>query len=143
MRRVRTGSQFEEAAAYSRAVEHDGWIFVSGTMGIDSQTGQLPETFTAQARNAFSTIKHVLEQFGAGFSDIVQCRVFIAERAWVPDLVPVLKDLFQGIEPANTTVIAQLPRPDAKIEVEVVACIGAGGTVAGVDTTRTRLGTGP
>ena len=44
----------------------------------------------------------------------------------VSELVPVLKELFQGIEPANTTVIAQLPHPDAKIEVEVIARIGAG-----------------
>ena len=126
MKRVRTGSHFEELAAYSRAVEHDGWIFVSGTMGVDSESGRIPGQVAAQARNAFSTIKHTLEQFGAQFSDIVQCRVFIAERAMVSELVPVLKELFQGIEPANTTVIAQLPHPDAKIEVEVVARIGAG-----------------
>jgi enamine deaminase RidA (YjgF/YER057c/UK114 family) len=126
-RRIRTGSQLEQLAAYSRAVEHDGWVFVSGTMGTDPATGQLPGSLTEQADNAFATIKRALAQLGVRFSDIVQCRVFISERALVPELIPLLKKAFDGIEPANTTVIAQLPHPDAKIEIEVVAFAGAGG----------------
>ena len=126
-RRIRTGSQLEKLAAYSRAVEHNGWVFVSGTMGTDPATGQLPSSLVDQAGNAFATIKRALEPLGVRFSDIVQCRVFISERALVQELIPILKKMFDGIDPANTTVIAQLPHPDAKIEIEVIALAGAGG----------------
>ena len=41
-KRISSGSETERLAAYSRAVEENGWIFVSGTIGIDPTTGQLP-----------------------------------------------------------------------------------------------------
>ena len=124
-RRVRSGSRFEELAAYSRAVERDGWIFVSGTMGADPDTGNLPESASAQAENALETIGRALAKLGAGFGDILQCRIFLTDRAHLAEIMPVLRSRFAGMEPANTTVITQLPVVDAKLEIEVIARGGA------------------
>lgn len=36
---VFSGSIYEELAGYARAVVVDDWIFVSGTVGVDFETG--------------------------------------------------------------------------------------------------------
>jgi enamine deaminase RidA (YjgF/YER057c/UK114 family) len=123
-KRISSGSETERLAAYSRAVEHDGWIFVSGTIGIDSTTGQLPSGAEAQAEAAFRTIEAALSEAGAGLKDVVRCGVFVVRRDDIPAVASVLRRKFGDIRPANTTVICELPNPQALVEIEVTARAG-------------------
>ena len=52
-----SGSTFEELAGYSRAVVVGDHIYVSGTVGINFQTGKLPEDAAGQAKQALDTIE--------------------------------------------------------------------------------------
>ena len=52
-----SGSTFEELAGYSRAVVVGDHIYVSGTVGINFQTGKLPEDAAGQAEQALDTIE--------------------------------------------------------------------------------------
>lgn len=120
-KRISSGSETERLAAYSRAVEDNGWIFVSGTIGIDSSTGQLQRGAEAQAEAAFEIIEAALSEAGAGLKDVVRCGVFVVKRQDVPAVASVLRRKFADIRPANTTVICELPNPEALVEIEVTA----------------------
>jgi enamine deaminase RidA (YjgF/YER057c/UK114 family) len=120
-KRISAGSETERLAAYSRAVEERGWIFVSGTIGIDSTTGQLPPGAEAQAEGAFGIIDAALSEAGAGLKDVVRCSVFVVRREDIPAVASVLRVKFRDIRPANTTVICELPNPQALVEIEVMA----------------------
>lgn len=120
-KRITSGSRTEQLAAYSRAVEEGGWIFVSGTVGIDSGSGQLPQGAEAQADAAFKIIEAALAELGASLKDVVRCRVFVVRREDMGTIVSVLKRTFENIRPANTTVICDLPDPAALVEIEVTA----------------------
>ncbi len=120
-KRISSGSETERLAAYSRAVEENGWIFVSGTIGIDPTTGQLPSGAEAQAEAAFRIIEAALSEAGAGLKDVVRCGVFVVRREDVPAVASVLRLKFGDIRPANTTVICELPNPQALVEIEVTA----------------------
>lgn len=120
-RRISFGSHFEELARYSRAVVDGDLIVVSGTMGPDPQTGAMPESAEEQARNSFATIERALEEGGGSLADVVRCRVYVTAAEHVQDIVRVLAEKFDEIRPANTTVICELPVPDAKVEIEVLA----------------------
>ena len=50
-RLITTGSPFEKAFGYSRAVVQDPFVFVAGTTGYDYATMALPESAAEQARN--------------------------------------------------------------------------------------------
>ena len=50
-RLISTGSPFEKAMGYSRAVVQGDWCFVSGVTGYDYQTMQMPAAPSAQAEN--------------------------------------------------------------------------------------------
>ena len=72
-----SGSTFEELAGYSRAVVVGDHIYVSGTVGINFQTGKLPEDAAGQAEQALDTIEKALHQAQSGLHDVVRVRVFL------------------------------------------------------------------
>jgi len=55
VRRISTGSPFEEKISYSRAVVADGWVFVAGTTGYDYATMTMPESVADQCANTLET----------------------------------------------------------------------------------------
>ena len=61
-----SGSTFEELAGYSRAVVVGDHIYVSGTVGINFQTGKLPEDAAGQAEQALDTIETALHRPSPG-----------------------------------------------------------------------------
>ncbi|WP_293828483.1 RidA family protein [uncultured Brevundimonas sp.] len=122
---ISSGSPMEEIAAYSRAVIDGGFVFVSGTVGVDPETRELPDDFTAQARNAFLIIERALDQAGASLDQTTHVRLFVSDRANLPAIVPVLQEKFGKSRPAQTMIIADLPDPKALLEVEVTVRLNA------------------
>ena len=119
-RHISSGSPWEELAGYSRAVVDGGWVFVSGTVGVDP-AGKLPDAAQDQADKALDIIEAALAQAGAGLADVVRVRVFVPERGDVPEVSAVLKRRLGVARPANTTVCCPLAVEGAKVEIEVTA----------------------
>jgi enamine deaminase RidA (YjgF/YER057c/UK114 family) len=124
MIRISTGSPFEAAMGYSRAVVKGDWCFVSGVTGYDYATMTMPDGIAAQARNCFATIAEVLHRAGFAMDDIVRVQYTVTDAALVDDLVPELGAHLGQIRPAATMVIAGLIRPEMKVEIEVTAFRG-------------------
>jgi enamine deaminase RidA (YjgF/YER057c/UK114 family) len=121
MQRISTGSPFERAMGYSRAVVKGPWCFVSGVTGYDYATMTMPDDVADQARNCFRTIAWALDQGGFAMADIVRVQYTVTDAALVDALVPVLGEFLGGIRPAATMVIAGLIKPEMKVEIEVTA----------------------
>ncbi len=124
MKQISTGSPFEAAMGYSRAVVKGGWCFVSGVTGYDYATMQMPEGIAEQAQNCFATIAAVLAEAGFEMADIVRVQYTVVAPELVEVLVPVLGKTLGQIRPAATMVIAGLIRPEMKVEIEVTAFKG-------------------
>ena len=121
VRRISTGSPFEAALGYSRAVVAGPWCFVSGVTGYDYATMTLPEDVAAQAAACCDTIERVLAEAGFAMADVVRVQYTIVSRDDVERIAPVLARVFGEVGPAATMVVAGLIRPEMKIEVEVTA----------------------
>ncbi|MFN3524832.1 MAG: RidA family protein [Paracoccus sp. (in: a-proteobacteria)] len=124
MRRISTGSPFEEKLAYSRAVVKGDWCFVSGVTGYDYARMVMPEDAADQARNCFVTIFAVLDAAGFSPADIVRVQYTITEPGLVDVIAPALSDALSGVRPAATMIVAGLIRPEMKVEIEVTAMRG-------------------
>ncbi|MGI9420936.1 MAG: RidA family protein [Geminicoccaceae bacterium] len=124
-RHIFTGSKYEELAGYARAVVVDDRIFVSGTVGYDFETGELPETAEAQTEQALTTIAWSLEQAGSDLGDIVRIRVYVPDPDDVVAVSKTLKRRLGDTYPANTTICAPLAVPECKVEIEVEAICGS------------------
>lgn len=120
-RLISTGSPFERAAGYSRAVVQGNFCFVAGTTGYDYSSMYMPESVTTQTENAFETIIKALAEAGFSLQDAVRVTYYVPDAADVDEIFSVTGRYLGEIRPAATMVIAGLIKPDMKIEIELTA----------------------
>lgn len=123
MRRlISTGSPFERAFGYSRAVVDGDLVFVSGTTGYDYASMTMPEDAAEQARNIFRTLNDVLVEAGSGLNRVVRAQYFVTDRAYCEPVLSVCGEVFGDIRPAaGIYVVSGLLKPEMKVEIEVTA----------------------
>jgi enamine deaminase RidA (YjgF/YER057c/UK114 family) len=122
MRRlISSGSPFEAAGGYSRAVVDGEWVFVAGTTGFDYAAMTISDDPAEQTRQALRNIERALAEAGASLADIVRTRYYVPDPEDWPHIMPVLGDAFATIRPAATAIICSLVDPRMKIEIEVTA----------------------
>ena len=122
MRRlISSGSPYETAFGYSRAVVDGEWVFVAGTTGFDYAAMTIVDDPAEQTRQALRNIAAALDEAGASLADVVRVKYYLPNLEDWPRIVPVLGDAFGAIRPAATALICGLIDPRMKIEIEVTA----------------------
>lgn len=111
---------------YSQAVSVDGWLYTSGQVALDPQTGNLvPGGFEAQAHRVFENLRQVLASAGCTFQDVIKATVYVADLADFPTLNGIYAEAMGDHRPARSTVqVAGLPK-GALVEIDLVARIPA------------------
>src|SRR5690242_5618547 len=104
-RLISTGSPFEKAAGYSRAVVDGDFCFVAGTTGYDYSIMTMPDAVEAQARNAFRTIVRVLEEAGFALADVVRATYYITDHADADRVLAVCGEFLADVRPAATLLV--------------------------------------
>jgi enamine deaminase RidA (YjgF/YER057c/UK114 family) len=121
-RLISTGSPFEKAAGYSRAVIDGDFAFVAGTTGYDYATMTMPADVTRQTRNCFKTIEATLKDAGFAMADIVRATYYVTDVKDTDAVLAVCGETLGDIRPAATIlVVAGLYKPEMKVEIEVTA----------------------
>ena len=106
---------------YSQAIEIDGFLFCSGSLGMDPFTGQLFEGIEAQTERALSNLEAVLDAAGMSFGDVVKTTVFLSDLANFAAMNAIYEKHVVEPAPARSTVqVAALPR-GAMVEIEAIA----------------------
>jgi len=118
---IALGTSVENDMAFSRGVVFENFCFVAGTTGVDPDTSELADSFTEQAKSCFKTIEQILGKAGFSLSDSVRATYYVTNSDYLAALGPVIKEVFKDIRPAATVLIAQLPSPAMKIEIEITA----------------------
>ncbi len=117
-------SEGEKTYAMSRAVVQGDWCFVSGTVGYDYTTGEIPEDVAQQTMNTFANIQAALKAGGFELGHTIRVQYTLTDRADVEKVLPVIRQHFGKILPAATMVIADLVDERMKVEIEVTAYRG-------------------
>lgn len=118
---IRSGSTFEEAIGYSRAVVDGDWIHVSGCTGFDYATMSLAEGVVAQAEQALRNASAALTEAGASLADVVRVHYYLPDRSDFEPCWPVLRAAFGAAPPAATMLVCDLLDERMLIEIEVTA----------------------
>ncbi len=108
---------------YSPAVQVGRFLFLSGQIGIDSNTGQLNNpSFEIETQQVLKNIFTILRAAGYDSSHVVSTTVFLKNMNDFEKMNSVYARFFsEGDYPARTTVaVSELPR-SANIEIAVVA----------------------
>jgi enamine deaminase RidA (YjgF/YER057c/UK114 family) len=114
---VGSGSPFEDAVGYARAVRIGPMVVVAGTTAPGDDVA-------AQAREALRRIETALREAGASLSHVVRTRIFVTDISRWEDVGAVHAEVFADIRPVTTMVeVSALISPDLLVEIEVDAYV--------------------
>ena len=107
---------------YSQGIKANGFVFVSGQLGLIPETGEFAEGGVAgQTRQSLTNVKHVLEAAGSGLGKVVKVTVFLKDMKDFAAMNAVYSEFFTEDFPARSAVqVAALPK-DGLVEIEVIA----------------------
>lgn len=115
------GSKFEETYGFSKAVKHNGVIYVSGSSGYNYEKGEVSPDATEQLRQAFTNIEAALRHFGSDLTDLLQIQLFYSDQEVWDEIGATLPEF---LKPSGTTLFAvesKMPIPEFKIEIVALA----------------------
>lgn len=110
---------------YSQAVRANGFVFCSGQIPLDPQTGRFVEGgIQEQTEQVLRNLMAVLEAAGTTLDRVVKTTVFLSNLNDFGAMNEVYARFFEDACPARSTVEAsRLPR-DARVEIEAIALVG-------------------
>ena len=109
---------------YSQAIKTGDFVFASGQIPIDPQTGEfVAGGIREQTEQVMKNLAAVLEAAGTGLDQVVKTTVFLADMGDFAAMNEVYGRFFTDVPPARATVAAAgLPR-DARVEIEAIALV--------------------
>jgi 2-iminobutanoate/2-iminopropanoate deaminase len=107
---------------YSQAIAVDGFVFCSGQIGLDPQSGELVSGgVEAQAERALRNLESVLDAAGLAMADVVKTTLFLADIGDFGAVNAVYGRHMPDPPPARSTfAVGGLPK-GALVEVEAIA----------------------
>lgn len=104
---------------FARAVEADGWLFVSGQ--VPMVNGELVTgSITVQATQAIQNVLAILNEAGYGPEHVVRCGVWLEDPRDFASFNTVFRQFFGEHPPARACVVSSMV-VDCKVEVDCVA----------------------
>lgn len=109
---------------YSQAIKANGFMFVSGQIPLDPETGQMTAVdVVAQTKQVMENLKAILAAEGLMLADVVKTTVFLTDLGDFARVNEAYGSYFEDAPPARSTVqVAALPK-GAKVEIEAVAAL--------------------
>lgn len=106
---------------YSQAVLTGGLLLTSGQLGLDPETGTLPEGVEAQAAQALENIGAILAEAGYERTDVVKTTIFIRNMDDFAAVNRIYAGFFGDHKPARSCVeVSALPK-GGLVEIEAIA----------------------
>ena len=109
---------------YSQAVKAGNFMFISGQIPLDPETGDLvSESIEDQAKQVLNNIKSICKAAGYSLDDIVKISIFLTDLGNFATVNEVMKEYFAEPYPARATVeVSGLPL-GVNIEIEAIVLI--------------------
>jgi 2-iminobutanoate/2-iminopropanoate deaminase len=112
---------------YSQAVKAGNFVFLSGQIPLDAQSGQMigGDDVEAQTVQVMKNLQAVLKAANSSFAQVVKATIFLTDLGDFTLVNKIYGSHFEGVlPPARATVqVAALPR-GAKVEIELIALTG-------------------
>ncbi len=124
---VNTAGAPAPVGPYNQAVKAGSWLYCSGQIALDPQTGALVGAgeVTAETRQVLSNLQAVLQAAGARPAQVVRTTVYLVDLADFATVNNLYAEVFgTEVAPARACVqVAALPK-GARVEIDAVAFLG-------------------
>jgi enamine deaminase RidA (YjgF/YER057c/UK114 family) len=123
-RLVFSGSPYEPAIGYCRAVRDGRHVFVSGTCAVMPDGSAPPDDAYLQAARCFEIIRTALAEHGASAEHVVRTRMYLSNGADWEEVGRAHAEVFGEVRPASTMVlISGFVDPSFLVEIEADALL--------------------
>ncbi|MCD6044878.1 MAG: tdcF [Gammaproteobacteria bacterium] len=110
----------EPIGIYSQAVKVGETVYLSGSIGVIPQTGEMREDILTQIHQVFTNLEQVAKTCGATLQDCVKFTVYLLDLNHFPLINEVMQEYLSPPFPARTTVeVSRLPK-GALVEVDAI-----------------------
>ncbi|MFP4591298.1 MAG: RidA family protein [Halobacteriales archaeon] len=121
-----SGTEWERAVGYARAVRTDETVHVSGTTATDDEGRVVGRGDPyRQTGRAIENVERALVALDATLADVVRTRLFVTDIDDWPAVGRAHAEAFADASPASTMVqVERLVDPAMLVEIEAVARVG-------------------
>lgn len=108
---------------YNQAIIHNGTLYASGQIAINTATGELVTgSIEEETRQVMENIRAILNEADLSFEDVIKCSVFVSDMNNYSRINAVYAEYFnEDTAPARELVeVANLPK-FVNIEISVIA----------------------
>jgi 2-iminobutanoate/2-iminopropanoate deaminase len=109
------------AGPYTPGILVNGTLYVSGQVGRNPKTGQIPENFEEEVAQTFENIRVIMQKAGYDFKDAVSVQVHLTDIELFQRMNAVYMKYMPEPRPARTTVGGVKLVGTARIEITVTA----------------------
>jgi len=119
---IKTDKAPQAVGPYSQAVRVGNFLFISGQIAINPETGKLEgETVAEQTERVLKNIEAILREAGFSLKDVVKTTVYLKNMCDFAEMNEVYAKFFGEHRPARATVeVSNLPL-GALVEIEAIA----------------------
>jgi enamine deaminase RidA (YjgF/YER057c/UK114 family) len=118
VRRVQSGTPWEDSIGFARAVAAGDRVLVAGTTSFKGSVLYGEGDPYEQAKVAFSHALEAIGEFGLGIESVVRTRMYLTHARDVDEVGRAHKELFDSVRPAATMLVVE-GFVDSRILVEV------------------------
>ena len=113
-------------APYSHAVRAGDFIFVTGQLAEDPNTGEVIKgTIEEQTRQVMENLRLVLEHAGTHFNQVVMTRIFVTDFRYYQQVNEIYSSYFQAERlPCRTTVGVMALADFGDVEIDLIVYCG-------------------
>jgi len=109
---------------YSQAMVANGFVFVSGLLGIKpSDEAVVVRGFDQQIRICLDNLRHIVEAAGSDISQVIKVTVYLDDVARWADANDIYSEVFGDHKPARAIVPTRALHHGFAIEIEAVALV--------------------
>lgn len=118
---IHTNMAPEAIGPYSQAIEINGFVYTSGQIGLNPETGEMVNGVEAQAHQVMKNVSSILKAAGTENKNIVKAMIFLQNMDDFSLVNEIYASYLEEPYPARSAVeISKMPK-GAMVEVEVIA----------------------
>lgn len=119
---IETANAPEAIGPYSQAVFVNGFLYISGQIPINPQTGRLVEGVEKETHQIMKNLRAILQEAGMDFSNVIKSTIYLKNMDDFSTMNEIYASYLEaGHYPARETVqVACLPK-NVDVEISMIA----------------------
>ena len=107
---------------YSQGYASNGFLFVSGQIPVDQESGAIPDGIDAQAKQSCENVGAILSAAGTDYSSVIKTTCFLRDMADFAAFNTVYAMYFVSKPARSCVAVRELPK-GALCEIEAIAVL--------------------